>query len=81
MDQFIDDIREFSTIKQVLDTTSEMVTLQGIKVKSLDCKMIYVLMDEIIRVQEFAKVDDDNYVFIPRSLDPKSRYRQRKREA
>jgi hypothetical protein len=73
MDGIIVDIQEFSTIKQVLESTSEMVTYQGVKVKSLDCKMITVLMDEIIRVQEFAKIDDDNHVFIKRTYNPKSR--------
>jgi len=74
MDKIIRDIHEFSVIKQVLDSTSEMVTYNGIKVKSLDCKMISVLLDDIIRVQEFSKVDDDNYVFIKRNMSPKAKH-------
>ena len=38
-------------------------------------------MDEIIRETELAKIDDDNYVFIRRSVNPKARHRMQKREA
>jgi hypothetical protein len=73
MDKFMKDVGEFSTIKEFMQTNSEMVKQGNTLVKSIDCKLVSVLLDEVTRFSSISKVQDDNYVFIRRALDVKGR--------
>ena len=78
MAKFTNDIGEFSTIKEFMETNSEMVKHGNSAIKSIDCKVVSVLLDEVTRYASISKVQDDNYVFIRRAMDVKGRVNARK---
>ena len=47
---------------------------------AIDCKVMSNLISEVVHNQALAKVQDDNYVFIRRSMDVKERERIRRRQ-
>jgi len=81
MNMFIADVGEFSTMKEFMETNSEMVKQGNTHVKAVDCKLVSVLLDEVTRYSSISKVQDDNYVFIRRAHDVKSGVKMNKRKA
>ena len=79
MQSFIEDIREFSTIKQIFEENSEMVKYGGKRVKAIDCKVMCILIGEVVNNADISEVQDDNYVFIRRAVDVQERDRLRKK--
>ena len=51
------------------------------RVKSIDCKVMSVLVEDVLRQKVMAKVEDDNFIFIRRAVDVKSRARLDKKAA
>ncbi len=66
-------IREYSTVKQILDGNAQMVVLNSSRVKAIDCKVMSVLFEDACRQKAISKVEDDNYIFIRRAVNVKSR--------
>lgn len=66
-------------MKQILEGNSEKVIYEKIKVKAIDCKILDVLFEDVLRQRTVAKIEDDNYVFIRRAMDAKTRANMQKR--
>jgi len=66
-------IREYSTVKQILEGNSEKVLYQKQRVKSIDCQILNVLLEDVMRQKTMAKVADENFIFIRRAVDVKTR--------
>ena len=43
------------------------------KIKSVDCQVMSVLLDDVLRHKTVAKIEDENYIFIRRAMDVKTR--------
>jgi hypothetical protein len=74
-------VREFKTLKNILDGNSEMVMHGRSRIKSLDCKVLSVLIEDALRTKQVEKVADDNFIFIRRAVDVKTRARRNERAA
>ena len=66
-------IREYSTIKQILEGNYESVLYNKQRVKSLDCQVISVLFEDVLRHKTVSKVEDENFIFIRRAVDVRTR--------
>lgn len=66
-------VREYSTIKQILEGNHESVLYNKQRVKSLDCQIVSVLFEDVLRHKTVAKVEDENFIFIRRAVDVKTR--------
>jgi len=68
----MDRIKEFSTLKQVLERNSFFVFLsENNRVKSVDCHLLSILLQDLIRFKTCLKVEDDDFIFIKRARDPR----------
>ena len=66
-------IKEFSTVKQVLERNSEFIKVKdNHRVKSLDCKVMSVMLTDLIRHKAVLKVEDEDFIFIRRAHNLKS---------
>ena len=74
-------MKEYSTVKSILEGNSEHIVFKKQRVKSIDCKVMSVLMEDVLRQKVMAKVEDDNFIFIRRAVDVKSRARLDKKAA
>ena len=55
-----------------------MVRLNDRRVKSIDCKVMSVLIQDAIRQKAITKIKDDEYTFIKKTSNVKARGRQQK---
>lgn len=60
-------------MKQIFDDNSEMIKVNQQKVKACDCKVLSVLFEDAMRQKAIAKIKDDNYIFIRRAVDVKTK--------
>lgn len=67
------EIREYSTLKQILEGNSEKVLYNKQRVKSIDCQIMNILLEEVLRQKTIAKVGDENFIFIRRAVDIRTR--------
>ena len=67
------EIREYSTIKHVLEGNSERVIFNKQRVKSIDCQVMSVLFQDVLRHKTVSKLEDENFIFIRRAIDVKTR--------
>lgn len=51
----------------------QMVILNSSRIKAIDCKVMAVLFEDACRQKAISKVEDDNYIFIRRAVNIKSR--------
>lgn len=71
--QMFGSVKEFATIKQVMERNSEIVRVrEGMKVKTLDCKVLSIMMADILRHKTVMKVSDEDYIFLRRAINIKS---------
>ena len=82
MEAIFTQVREYSTIKQVFASNDETIRLKGHKIESIDCSMMSVLIDDVIRHKTVEKLTDENFIFIRRAMDVKTRahYQKKKQE-
>ena len=81
MEAIFTQVREYSTIKQVFASNDETIRLKGHKIESIDCSMMSVLIDDVIRHKTVEKLTDENFIFIRRAMDVKTRaYYQKKKQ-
>lgn len=73
-------MREYSTVKQIMDHNCEQVVYNKQRVKSLDCQIMSVLFEDILRHKTVAKMEDENYIFIRRAMDVKTKAAIERRE-
>lgn len=66
-------IREYSTVKQIMANNAESVIFNKQRVKSVDCQIMSVLFEDILRHKNVAKMEDENYIFIRRAMDVKTK--------
>ena len=74
-------MKEYSTVKAILEGNSEHIVYKKQRVKSIDCKIMSVLLEDVLRAKVIDKVEDDNFIFIRRAVDVKSRARLDKKAA
>ena len=43
------------------------------RVKSVDCQIMSVLLEDVLRHKTVSKVEDENFIFIRRAVDVKTR--------
>ena len=72
-------VREYGTAKAILEGNSEHIVYKKQRVKAVDCKLMSVLMEDVVRQKVMAKVEDDNYIFIRRTVAVKDRVREDKK--
>jgi hypothetical protein len=56
-----------------MDGNMQMVILNSSRIKAIDCKVMAVLFEDACRQKAISKVEDDNYIFIRRAVNIKSR--------
>ena len=71
-EQVFRQIREYSTVKQILEGNSEKVIFNNQRVKSIDCAVMSVLLQDVIRHKTVSKIEDENFIFIRRAVDVKT---------
>jgi len=64
-------IKEYGTLKHILDDNSQTVLVNHSRVKSIDCKMLAVLVLDAVRYNAISKINDENYIFIRRAVSVK----------
>ena len=80
-DKIFGEIRQYSTIKHVLEGNSERVIFNKQRVKSIDCQIMSVLFEDVLRHKTVSKMEDENYIFIRRAIDVKTRASMDKKRA
>ena len=80
-DTMYQDVREYSTAKAIFEGNSEYIVFKKQRVQSVDCKVMSVLFEDVLRQKVIAKVEDDNYIFIRKSVNVKDRARIDKKSA
>ena len=48
-----------------------MVVFNKRRIKSIDCKLMSVLIEDALRAKTVEKISDENYIFIRRAVDVK----------
>ena len=62
-------IKEFATIKHILEKNSEFIRIkEGLRVKSLDCKLLSAMLSDLMRHNMILKVEDEHFIFIRRAI-------------
>ena len=56
-----------------MEGNSERVIYNKQRVKSIDCQVMSVLFEDVLRNKTVAKVEDENFIFIRRALDVKTK--------
>lgn len=72
-------VKEYSTIKQIMSSNNESIRLKGHKIEAVDCNLLSVLIEDVIRHKTVEKMTDENYIFIRRAVDVKTRAMLQKR--
>ena len=61
-------IKEFSTLKQIFERNAEFIKVKdGVRIKSIDCKLLSTMVIDLMRHSIIQKVEDENYIFIRRA--------------
>ena len=69
-------VKEFATIKHVLERNSEIIRIKSnMKIKSLDCKVLSIMLNDIMRHKTVLKIEDEDHIFIRRAISIKSQSR------
>ena len=68
-------VKEYSSLKAILEGNAEMVVFNKRRTKSIDCKLMSVLVEDALRSKTVEKLGDDNFIFIRRAVDTKERAR------
>ena len=63
-------IKEYSTFKHILERNSDFVRLsdQSPRIKTVDCYILYTMIQDAIRYKNVLKVEDEEYIFIRRAV-------------
>ena len=65
-------IQEFSTLKHIMERNCEYIKVkEGVRVKSIDCKVMSTMLTDIMRRKTMMKVEDENFIFIRRAVGAK----------
>ena len=64
-------VKEYTTFKSILEGNAEMVVFNKRRIKSIDCKLMSVLIEDALRAKAVEKIADDNYIFIRRAVNAK----------
>lgn len=71
--EMLKSVKEFATIKHVLERNSRIIKVRNdLKVKSLDCKVLSVMLNDILRHNTVLKMEDEDFIFIRRAYNVKS---------
>ena len=62
-------VKEYTTFKSILEGNAEMVVFNKRRIKSIDCKLMSVLIEDALRAKAVEKIADDNYIFIRRAVN------------
>jgi hypothetical protein len=74
-------VKEFATIKHVLERNSELIRIKSnMKIKALDCKVISIMFNDILRHKTVLKIEDEDHIFIRRAINVKSESKIEKRK-
>jgi hypothetical protein len=66
-------IKQFATIKQIMEHNSEFIRLSDSqRVKAVDCKVMSIMLTDLLRHKAVYKVEDEDYIFIRRAHNVKS---------
>ena len=66
-------IKEFSIIKQVMERNSEFIKLKdNFRVKAVDCKVMGIMLNDLMRHKSVLKVEDEDFIFMRRAINIKS---------
>ena len=58
-------ISQYKTIKKVMDKNAEIVTIEdGVRRKAVDCKLMSILLQDMLRHNTVLKIEDEDYIFI-----------------
>ena len=55
----------------ILEGNHDMVVFNKRRIKSIDCKLVSVLIEDSLRAKTVDKIGDDNFIFIRRAVDAK----------
>ena len=80
-DELFSQVREYQSLKLILEGNAEMVVFNKRRIKSIDCKLMSVLIEDALRAKTVEKLADDNFIFIRRAVDTKERARIQERQA
>lgn len=62
-------IKEFATIKRLMERNCEYIRFENSqRIKTVDCKVLYIAVADMLRHKTVLKVEDENYVFIRRAI-------------
>jgi len=78
-DQMFAKVKEYSSLKLILEGNSEFVVHNKRRIKSIDCKLLSALVEDALRAKTVEKLSDDNFIFIRRAVDKKERARIQER--
>ena len=66
-------VKEYSTIKQIFERNAEIIRIKhNHKVKAIDCKVISLMINDILRHKSVLKIEDEDFIFIRRAINIKS---------
>ena len=66
-------VKEYATVKQLMERNSEIIKLkEDYKVKAVDCKIMSLMLTDIMRHKTVLKVEDEDFIFIRRAINNKS---------
>ena len=66
-------IKEFATIKQIMEHNSEFVRVsESERVKAVDCKVLSIMFNDLLGHKTVQKVEDEDYIFVRRAHNLKS---------
>jgi hypothetical protein len=59
LDNMLESVKEFATIKHVLERNSELIKVKNnMKIKTLDCKVLSIMFNDIMRHKSVLKIED-----------------------
>lgn len=63
-------IKEYSTIKHIMDRNADVIRVSddSPKVKSVDCQVMFTMIQDAVRYRTVLKVQDDHYIFVRRAM-------------
>ena len=56
-----------------MQANSEKIIHSQQRIKSIDCTIMSVLLEDVLRHKTVSKVEDENFIFIRRAVDVKTR--------
>lgn len=62
------EVSEYSTIKQIMERNADFIRVNddNKRIKTIDCKIMFTMLQDLIRYNTFMKVVDDDFIFIRR---------------